>query len=143
MSWQGVFALIPDPYGMVPKAPDGRTVFRYMIRKPAKTNLAANSACCFHPLYTPSGVRLTDLAPGDHHHRRGVFLACIQWNSGKRLISPSSVRPGQPAAGISIEPTFGAGVNTRPPRDGSSRTTGSNSSKQIPNTLSYKSVMPG
>jgi hypothetical protein len=46
-----------------------------MTKKPAKTNLAANSTCCLHPLYTPSGVRLTDLAPGDHHHHRGVFLA--------------------------------------------------------------------
>lgn len=72
---KGVFKLVRDPLGMILKAPDGRTVFRYMIKKPAKTNLAANSTCCFHPLYTPSGVRLTDLAPGDHHHHRGVFLA--------------------------------------------------------------------
>jgi hypothetical protein len=46
-----------------------------MTRKPEKTNLKANSVCCFHPLNTPSGQRLTDLAPGDHHHHRGVFLA--------------------------------------------------------------------
>jgi hypothetical protein len=57
------------------KTPDGRTVFRYMTKKPEKTNLQANSVCCFHPLNTPSGERLTDLAPGDHHHHRGVFLA--------------------------------------------------------------------
>lgn len=69
------FKLAQDPHGMILKAPDGRTVFRYMTKKPAKTNLAANSTCCFHPLYTPDGVRLTDLAPGDHHHHRGVFLA--------------------------------------------------------------------
>jgi len=70
-----VFTLTPEQYGMVLKTPDGRTVFRYMTRKPKKTNLAANSVCCFHPLNTPSGIRLTDLAPGDHHHHRGVFLA--------------------------------------------------------------------
>jgi hypothetical protein len=46
-----------------------------MTKKPEPTNLRANSACCFHPLNTPSGKRLTDLAPGDHHHHRGVFLA--------------------------------------------------------------------
>jgi hypothetical protein len=74
-STNGAFKLVKDPHGMVLKAPDGRTVFRYMTKKPVKTNLAANSTCCFHPLYTPSGVRLTDLAPGDHHHHRGVFLA--------------------------------------------------------------------
>ena len=69
------YSLAPDKHGVVLKAPDGKTVFRYMTSKPKKTNLAANSVCCFHPLNTPSGQRLTDLAPGDHHHHRGVFLA--------------------------------------------------------------------
>jgi len=69
------YKLVSVPYGKILQAPDGRTVFRYMTKKPKKTNLAANSTCCFHPLYTPSGIRVTDLAPGDHHHHRGVFLA--------------------------------------------------------------------
>ena len=69
------YTLVPDDYGMTLKSPEGRVVFTYMTRKPAKSNLAANSTCCFHPLNTPSGERLTDLAPGDHHHHRGVFLA--------------------------------------------------------------------
>lgn len=69
------YSLAPDEHGVILKAPDGRTVFRYMTKKPKKTNLAASSVCCFHPLNTPSGERLTDLAPGDHHHHRGVFLA--------------------------------------------------------------------
>jgi hypothetical protein len=72
------YILEPDPYGPALKTPDGRTVFCYMVRKPEKSNLAANSTCCFHPLNTPLGERLTDLAPGDHHHHRGVFLA---WHS--------------------------------------------------------------
>ena len=75
---EGSYGLAPDKHGVVLKAPDGKTVFRYMTKKPRKTNLAANSVCCFHPLNTPSGERLTDLAPGDHHHHRGVFLA---WHS--------------------------------------------------------------
>ncbi|MGB2866062.1 MAG: DUF6807 family protein [Sedimentisphaerales bacterium] len=69
------YSLAPDKHGVVLKAPNGKTVFRYMTKKPKKTNLAASSVCCFHPLNTPSGQRLTDLAPGDHHHHRGVFLA--------------------------------------------------------------------
>ena len=69
------YSLAPDKHGVLLKAPNGKTVFRYMTKKPKKTNLAANSVCCFHPLNTPSGQRLTDLAPGDHHHHRGVFLA--------------------------------------------------------------------
>jgi hypothetical protein len=72
------YTLVPDDYGMTLKSPAGRVVFTYMTRKPEKSNLAANSTCCFHPLNTPSGERLTDLAPGDHHHHRGVFLA---WHS--------------------------------------------------------------
>ena len=59
------YTLVPDAHGMVLKSPGGRVVFRYMTKKPAKTNLAASSVCCFHPLNTPSGVRVTDLAPGD------------------------------------------------------------------------------
>ena len=69
------YSLVPDKHGMILKAPGGKTVFRYMTKKPKKTNLAANSVCCFHPLYTPAAERITDLAPGDHHHHRGVFLA--------------------------------------------------------------------
>jgi hypothetical protein len=46
-----------------------------MTVKPKKTNLAASSVCCFHPVNTPAGVRITDLAPGDHHHHRGIFFA--------------------------------------------------------------------
>ncbi len=70
-----MYTLVDTDCGLALKTPDGRTVFRYMTTKPAPTNLLANSACCFHPLNTPLGERLTDLAPGDHHHHRGVFLA--------------------------------------------------------------------
>jgi hypothetical protein len=72
---EDAFHLVPGDHGMELKTPDGRTVFQYMTRKPEVTNLAANSVCCFHPLNTPAGERVTDLAPGDHHHHRGVFLA--------------------------------------------------------------------
>jgi hypothetical protein len=78
MKDKGCYSLSPDRYGVILKAPCGKAVFRYMTSKPKKTNLAANSVCCFHPLNTPAGERLTDLAPGDHHHHRGVFLA---WHS--------------------------------------------------------------
>jgi len=74
------FTLVPDEHGMVLKTPDGRTVFSYMTKKPAATNLTANSVCCLYPLNTPSGERAVDFAPGDHRHHRGVFLA---WHSTK------------------------------------------------------------
>ncbi|MBN2473929.1 MAG: PmoA family protein [Pirellulales bacterium] len=119
----GRYVLATDPYGIVLKAPSGRTVFRYMTRKPEKTNLAANSVCCFHPLNTPSGVRLTDLAPGDHHHHRGVFLA---WHTTEfhEKADFSSLGPLGPTRGFNISrgdfwgwgqfaPTEGVGIRSR------------------------------
>jgi hypothetical protein len=72
------YELVPDPAGQTLRGPDGRVAYTYLTTKPAGSNLRANSACCFHPLNTPSGERVTDLAPGDHVHHRGVFLA---WHS--------------------------------------------------------------
>jgi hypothetical protein len=72
------FTLIPDPHGKVLKDPAGRTVFRYMTKKPAETKLSANSVCCLYPLNTPSEERVVDFAPSDHPHHRGLFLA---WHS--------------------------------------------------------------
>ncbi|MHC4095748.1 MAG: family 16 glycoside hydrolase [Planctomycetota bacterium] len=72
------FTLIPDPHGKILKDPAGRTVFRYMTKKPAETKLSANSVCCLYPLNTPSGERVVDFAPSDHPHHRGLFLA---WHS--------------------------------------------------------------
>jgi len=57
------------------KRPDGKPAFVYMTKKPNDPNFWAASTSCFHPLYTPGGERITDFAPGDHHHHRGVFLA--------------------------------------------------------------------
>ncbi len=71
----GRFTLTPDEHGMVLRTPDGKTVLRYMTKKPAKTKLSANSVCCLYPVFTPSGVRAVDFAPGDHRHHRGIFLA--------------------------------------------------------------------
>ena len=72
------YRLVPDEHGMVLKTPDGKTMFRYMTKKPAETKLAANSVCCLYPLNTPSGERVVDFAPSDHPHHRGLFLA---WHS--------------------------------------------------------------
>ena len=69
------FTLVPGEHGMLLKAPDGRTVFGYMTRKPAQSKLTANSVCCLFPVNTPSGERVVDFAPSDHPHHRGVFLA--------------------------------------------------------------------
>jgi hypothetical protein len=95
------YTLAPDVHGVVLKTPDGRVVFRYMTEKPEKTNLAANSVCCFHPVNTPSGERVTDMAPGDHHHHRGVFLA---WHSTefRQQADFSKLGPKAPPRGWNI-----------------------------------------
>ena len=69
------FTFTPDEHGLVLKTPDGRTVFRYMTKKPADSALTANSVCCLLPVNTPSCERVVDFAPPDHRHHRGVFLA--------------------------------------------------------------------
>src|SRR5688572_24087627 len=74
----GSYELESVAAGRALKAPDGRVALTYLTSKPEGSNLRANSACCFHPVTTPSGERLTDLAPGDHVHHRGIFLA---WHS--------------------------------------------------------------
>ena len=82
-------------------AADGRTALTYLTSKPEGSNLRANSACCFHPVNTPSGERLTDLAPGDHVHHRGIFLA---WHSidFRRKADFSKMGPSAPTHGFDI-----------------------------------------
>ena len=83
------------------KAPDGRVALTYLTSKPEGSNLRANSACCFHPVTTPSGERLTDLAPGDHVHHRGIFLA---WHSidFRRKADFRKMGPTRPTHGFDI-----------------------------------------
>ncbi|HEX4808444.1 MAG TPA: DUF6807 family protein, partial [Bryobacteraceae bacterium] len=69
------YTLEPAPAGKTLKSADGQTVFTYLTRKPDDVPLAGNSACCFHPVNTPSGERVTDIAPPDHRDHRGAFFA--------------------------------------------------------------------
>lgn len=57
------WTLEPDPAGKTLKTADGQTVFTYLTRKPDNVPLAGNNACCFHPVNTISGERVTDIAP--------------------------------------------------------------------------------
>ena len=60
-----------------------KEVVRYQLKKPADSKLAVDSACYFHPLTTPSGVVVTDVAPADHKHHRGIFLAWFEMHGKK------------------------------------------------------------
>jgi hypothetical protein len=80
------YTLEPTPGGKILKSGDGRVAFEYLTTKPA--GLTSESACCFHPVNTPAGERMTDLAPKDHTTHRGVFLA---WHAMEFRI-PEAVR---------------------------------------------------
>jgi hypothetical protein len=74
--WQArPYTFEPTAAGRVLTSGDGRVAFEYLATKPAGSLLSAESACCFHPVNTPSGQRVSDLAPKDHTTHRGVFLA--------------------------------------------------------------------
>ena len=55
----------------------------YQLRKPAEVKLPVESGGYFHPLTTPAGVVVTDVAPADHPHHRGVFLAWVEMHGKK------------------------------------------------------------
>ena len=56
---------------------------KYQVRKPADVKLPVESGGYFHPLTTPAGVVVTDVAPADHPHHRGVFLAWVEMHGKK------------------------------------------------------------
>jgi hypothetical protein len=70
----GTYTLAPVEYGMQLKTPDGRVVFEYMTKKPENIGLTSPSVACFHPVNTPTGERVTSIAPNDHPHHRGIFF---------------------------------------------------------------------
>jgi hypothetical protein len=48
-----------------------------------RTKAVGQSACYFHPLTSPQGAVLTEVAPKDHPHHRGIFLGWVQMNGAK------------------------------------------------------------
>lgn len=96
------FTLATVSNGMQLRTPDGRPVFDFLTSKPAGVNLTSPSAACFHPVLTPTGERVTALAPDDHPHHRGVYLA---WHDSefRQAVAP---RPGP------FRPLFGWNITT-------------------------------
>src|SRR5687768_12007840 len=65
---------------VVIRTASGAPVLRYLFGKlPDGERAPAVDGTCFtHPLHTPSGDVVTDLAPADHPHHRGVFCAWVE-----------------------------------------------------------------
>ena len=82
------YTLTPINNGMQVKTPDGRVVFEYMLKNPGNIGLTAPSAACFHPVYTPSGERITTIDPKNHPHHRGIWIG---WHSSE-FRTPEPVR---------------------------------------------------
>lgn len=72
------YTLVPVEYGMQLKAPNGQVVFEYVTKKPEKIGLTSPSAAYLHPVNTPSGETVTNVAPDDHPHHRGIFLGFLE-----------------------------------------------------------------
>ena len=64
-------------------APDGKEALRYQLAYLPKTRLSVPYACYIHPLRTPAGTIITEVAPGDHRHHRGIFLAFVETHGKK------------------------------------------------------------
>jgi len=60
------------------RTPDGKEILQYQLQRPAESKLPIDSACYFHPVRTPSGLVVTEVAPSDHLHHRGIFLAWVE-----------------------------------------------------------------
>jgi hypothetical protein len=65
------------------RSSEGKTVLKYQLDRPADSKLTVESGCYFHPVTTPSGVVMTDEAPPDHPHHRGIFLAWVEMHGRK------------------------------------------------------------
>jgi hypothetical protein len=60
------------------RTPEGKEILQYQLQRPADSKLPVESACYFHPVRTPKGVVVTEVAPSDHLHHRGIFLAWVE-----------------------------------------------------------------
>lgn len=73
----GSYTMVHSQDGFEVKTPDGREVFDYVTIKPTNIGLTSPSACYFHPVESPSGETVTNVAPDDHPHHRGIFLGFL------------------------------------------------------------------
>src|SRR5688572_32911783 len=71
----GDFIIAWEPGAIVVKD-DTLRVPRYHLQRPMDSKLSVDSGCYFHPLKTPSGITITDVAPSDHRDVR-MLNPCI------------------------------------------------------------------
>lgn len=75
---EGKFSGDTDQDRVLLTNPANQPVLRY-VRQAVEGELAPSveGACYTHPLYTPAGQIVTEVAPKDHPHHRGIFCAWV------------------------------------------------------------------
>lgn len=104
------YTLTPVEYGVQLKTPDGRVVLEYMTKKPANIGLTSPSVACFHPVNTPTGERVTSIAPDDHRHHRGIYFG---WHDSEfyEMSNRPNPSPTAPLKAAAVRgPISGVGV---------------------------------
>ena len=109
------YTLTPVANGMQLKTSDGRVVLEYLTSKPADVPLAGPNTACFHPINTPSGERVTALAPDDHLHHRGMYIA---WHDSEFRQPITRTSPTSPLWGWNVTKADFWGWGVYAPRDG-------------------------
>ena len=97
-----VYTLTATENGMQPKAPDGKVVFEYVTKKPENIGLTSPSAAYFHPVNTPSGETVTNVAPNDHPHHRGIFFGFLD-SEFRTPVDFSKAPPGHATRAFSVQ----------------------------------------
>jgi hypothetical protein len=82
-SQQYVYVFEKTPDAFVVRSVRATDDLRYQLQRPEGSPLSVESACYFHPLATPNGVVVTDVAPDDHRHHRGIFLGWVEMRGRK------------------------------------------------------------
>ena len=108
----------------------GKPVLRYQADKiPPRPDITAefHRGGYLHPLFTPSGVLVTDDYPKDHKHHHGIWTAWTSteyegrkpdfWNMGGKKARKDHVSTGDVAARIGRRPVHHPAVLDRPRRE--------------------------
>lgn len=111
------YALVTAKYGMQLKTPDGRVIFEYMTKKPDDIGLTSPSVACFFPVNTPSGELVTNIAPDDHPHHRGIFLGFLD-SEFHSPVDFSHAPPNHPIHAFTVHRADFWGWDVYAPREG-------------------------
>jgi len=110
--------LVQSPDAVTIGSDSAQPAVTYRLRPPPGSGLVIESGGYFHPLTTPRGVVVTDFAPSDHPHHRGVFLGWVEmhgvrdadfWGWGEhapikgRRVVNRSIHPTRSVSGRSFE----------------------------------------